>query len=80
VIVASSQLGAEALEGVDQPGAAIALDLARGPSNKLLAARGVFVELLAVGLATSLPAGQNWLRGSTCWYTSSQASPKVSSR
>jgi len=49
VIVASSQLGAEALEGVDQPGAAIALALARGPSTKLLAARGVFAELLAVG-------------------------------
>jgi len=45
---APRQLRAAARERVDQPAAAVALDLARGPVNKLLAAGGLFAELFAV--------------------------------
>jgi hypothetical protein len=50
----------EALEGLDQPAAAIAFDLARGPIHKLLAARGFFAELLAVGPGLSLSTIYSW--------------------
>ncbi|QNI89566.1 hypothetical protein SynROS8604_02950 [Synechococcus sp. ROS8604] len=44
-----------------------------------MVARGFFFELLAVSPGNELAGCAKLARGSACWNTSSQASPKVSS-
>jgi hypothetical protein len=48
VSISPCQLGAEALERVDQAGAAVALDLTRGPINELLPQRRLLAKICSV--------------------------------